>query len=379
MSEAAKKLDDATSPLMGLALYDDLLIPVCAVDAAGVVCYFNSTFTSFIKLSPRKIRGKILKEVISSKVITSTDLVERCHKEWLPMVSEETTIDVGGEEVRDAIFKLIPHTSPDGSRQVVLTVQDVSIERILHAKHRVQLDELKAKNDEIKKYSEGLEILVDERTKELREAMAQSERLLLNVLPKKIADTLKIQQGTIAQRHDMVTVLFCDIVNFTPISGTMDPRDVVEFLSKVYDCFDKTLDKYKVEKIKTIGDCYLAVTGAPEFDPDHAVNMCNFALDMREEILRINEQLSFDLELRFGMNSGPVVAGVIGQRKFAYDIWGDAVNVASRMESHGESNKIQISSGTYDLVKDLFKCEERGMIKIKGKGDFMAYWLVGRK
>jgi hypothetical protein len=150
MSEAAKKLDDATSPLTGLALYDDLLIPVCAVDSAGVVCYFNSTFTSFIKLSPRKIRGKPLKEVINSKVITSTDLVERCHKEWLPTVSEETTIDVGGEEVRDAIFKLIPHTSPDGSRQIVLTVQDVSIERILHAKHRVQLDELKAKNDEIK-------------------------------------------------------------------------------------------------------------------------------------------------------------------------------------------------------------------------------------
>ncbi len=379
MSEAAKKLDDATSQVTGLALYDDLLIPVCAVDATGVVCYFNSTFTGFIKLSPRKIRGKLLTEVINSKVITSSDLVARCHQEWLPMVSEETTIDVGGEEVRDAIFKLIPHTSEDGSRQVVLTVQDISIERTLHAKHRVQLDELKAKNDEIKKYSEGLEILVDERTKELREAMAQSERLLLNVLPKKIADTLKIQQGTIAQRHDLVTVLFCDIVNFTPISSSMDPRDVVEFLSKVYDSFDRTLDRYKVEKIKTIGDCYLAVTGAPEFDSEHAVNMCNFALDMRDEILRLNGTLSFELEARFGMNSGPVVAGVIGQRKFAYDIWGDAVNVASRMESHGESNKIQISSGTYDLVKDLFNCEERGMIKIKGKGDFMAYWLLGRK
>ena len=355
------------------------MIPVCAIDATGVVCYFNSTFTSFIKLSPRKIRGKLLTEVVNSKVITSSDLVARCHQEWLPMVSQETTIYVGGDEVRDAIFKLIPHTSEDGSRQVVLTVQDISIERTLHAKHRVQLDELKAKNDEIKKYSEGLEILVDERTKELREAMTQSERLLLNVLPKKIADTLKIQQGTIAQRHDLVTVLFCDIVNFTPISSSMDPRDVVEFLSKVYDSFDRTLDKYKVEKIKTIGDCYLAVTGAPEFDSEHAINMCNFALDMRDEILRLNETLSFALEARFGMNSGPVVAGVIGQRKFAYDIWGDAVNVASRMESHGESNKIQISSGTYDLVKDLFDCDERGMIKIKGKGDFMAYWLLGRK
>jgi class 3 adenylate cyclase len=376
MSEAAKKLEDI--PGKDLGLYDDLLIPVCAVDEAGTIVYFNSIFTGFMKLSPRKIRSKPIKEVINSNIIKSTDLIDRCFKDWMPMVSEETTIDVG-EEVRDAIFKLIPHTTPDGVRQVVLSVQDISIERVLHAKHRVQLDELKAKNEEIKKYSEGLEILVDERTKELREAMAQSERLLLNVLPKKIADTLKVQEGTIAHRHDNVTVMFCDIVNFTPISSHMDPVEVVDFLSQVYDSFDKTLDKYKVEKIKTIGDCYLAVTGAPEHDEEHAINMCNFALDMRDEILRLNDSLSFQLHARFGINSGPVVAGVIGQRKFAYDIWGDAGNVASRMESHGESNRIQISDKTYAMVKDIFVCEERGSIQVKGKGDFMAYWLVSRK
>lgn len=377
MSEAAKKLEDI--PGKDLALYDDLLIPVCAVDESGTIVYFNSVFTGFMKLAPRKIRTKPVKEVINSNVIKDTDLIERCFTDWQPMVSPETTIDVGGDEVRDAIFKLIPHTSLDGTRQVVVSVQDISIERVLHVKHRIQLDELKAKNEEIRRYSEGLELLVDERTKELREAMAQSERLLLNVLPKKIADTLKISTGTIAHRHDIVTVMFCDIANFTPISSSMDPVAVVDFLSQVYDSFDKTLDKYKIEKIKTIGDCYLAVTGAPEFDPEHAANMCNFSLDMLDEIVRLNETMSFELQVRFGVNSGPVVAGVIGQKKFAYDIWGDAVNVASRMESHGEANKIQISSATYDLIKDQFVCEERGVIKVKGKGDFLAYWLVGRK
>lgn len=377
MSEAAKKLEDLQGK--DLALYDDLLIPVCAVDEAGQVVYFNSTFTGFMRLSPRKIRNKPLTDVINSKIIRETDLVARCFSEWVPLVSEETTIDVGDDQIRDAILKVIPHTGTDNTRQVIVSVQDISIERILHAKHRIQLDELKAKNEEIKKYSEGLEILVDERTKELREAMAQSERLLLNILPKKIADTLKISEGTIAQRHDNVTVLFCDIVNFTPISGTMDPAAVVDFLGRVYDSFDKSLDRYKVEKIKTIGDCYLAVTGAPEYDEEHAVNMCNFALDMRDEILRLNKTLDFELHARFGVNSGPVVAGVIGQRKFAYDIWGDAVNVASRMESHGEPNRIQIGAPTYELVKDHFECEKRGVIQVKGKGDFLAYWLVGRK
>lgn len=260
-----------------------------------------------------------------------------------------------------------------------MTIQDFSIERILHAKHRIQLDELKAKNEEIKKYSEGLEILVEKRTHELRAAMDQSERLLLNILPRKVADRLKSNEGTIADRFDCVSVLFIDIVSFTPLSSGMDPINVVDFLGRMFDAFDGMMDRHRVEKIKTIGDCYLAVAGLPEVDPEHALNICALALEMREEMKKINASLPFELKARFGIHSGPVVAGVIGHRKFAYDIWGDTVNVASRMESHGEKDRIQISAETYELIKDHFECEERGLIDVKGKGSFHAYWLVGKK
>jgi adenylate cyclase len=264
-------------------------------------------------------------------------------------------------------------------KQVALTIQDFSIERILHAKHRIQLDELKAKNAEIKRYSEGLEILVEERTQELRVAMDQSERLLLNILPKKIAERLKANEGTIADRFDGVSVLFLDIVSFTPITSGMDPIHVIDFLSRIFDSFDSLMDKHGVEKIKTIGDCYLAVAGVPVADKDHAIKICAVALDMLAEVAIINQSLDFELKVRLGIHSGPVVAGVIGHRKFAYDIWGDTVNVASRMESHGEKNKIQISASTYELVKDHFICEERGVIDVKGKGQVKAYWLVAKR
>jgi len=377
MTESAKKLEE--NPGRDFALYDDLLIPVCAVDEDLQVAYFNSSFSSFTKLAPRKLRQKSVREILSCAALQATDLIERCFKAWAPMVSEETTFAVGDGEIRDGIIKLIPHEATNGSRLVVISIQDISIERLLHAKHRIQLDELKAKNAEIKKYSEGLEILVEERTQELRAAMGQSERLLLNILPRKIADRLKTSDGTIADRFNAVSVLFVDIVSFTPITSSMDPIDVVDFLSQLFDSFDSILDAHNVEKIKTIGDCYLAVAGVPVEDPRHASNLCRVAIAMLEELKRINAGLMFELDARFGIHSGPVVAGVIGHRKFAYDIWGDTVNVASRMESHGMKGRIQISEATYELVKDEFACEERGIIDVKGKGQVRSYWLLNQK
>ncbi len=368
LSSSAHNID--ASP-RDYSLYDNLLSPV-AVFENGVVVYFNQTFAQFLQLPPRKIRGKTMAEVLSNPSLEQH--LAQATTGGQPVVTPE--IEIGaGENKKEVVLKFFPLLAP----AVALTIQDFSIERILHAKHRIQLDELKAKNAEIKKYSEGLEILVEERTQELRVAMDQSERLLLNILPKKIAERLKANEGTIADRFDAVSVLFLDIVSFTPITSGMDPIHVIEFLSRIFDAFDSLMDKHGIEKIKTIGDCYLAVAGAPVASPSHAVDICSVALAMMDEIRAISKTLDFELNVRLGIHSGPVVAGVIGHRKFAYDIWGDTVNVASRMESHGEKNRIQISASTYELIKDRFECQERGIIDVKGKGQVKAYWLLGRK
>ena len=360
--------------------YDHLLTPVLVAHANMTVAYFNQACAAFFQLPPRKIRGKSVDEVLSIVGQNASQYVASCFSSGQAVVSPEVAVAVG-QEKKEVVLNLFKAqgTSAQGAGFVVITVQDFSLERILHAKHRLQLDELKAKNAEIVKYSHGLEILVDERTVKLRQAMAQSERLILNILPKKIAERLKANEGTIADRFDMVSVLFLDIDSFTPISSHMDPVQVVSFLSEIFDSFDNLVDQFNVEKIKTIGDCYLAAAGLPVPDARHGLNICDVALAMRSEIARINATLTFDLKVRIGIHSGPVVAGVIGQRKFAFDLWGDTVNIASRMESHGEPDRIQISAATYNLVKDAFDCQERGFIDFKGKGQMLGYWLNGRK
>ena len=360
--------------------YDHLLTPVLVAQADMTVAYFNQVCATFFQLPPRKIRGKNIDEVLCITGQKVTQYVASCFSSGQAAVSPEVAV-ASGQEKKEVVLNLFKAQgrSTEGAGFVVITVQDFSLERILHAKHRLQLDELKAKNAEIVQYSHGLEILVDERTVELRQAMDQSERLILNILPKKIAERLKANEGTIADRFDMVSVLFLDIVSFTPISSQMDPVQVVSFLSEIFDSFDNLVDRFDVEKIKTIGDCYLAAAGLPVPDARHGLNICDVALAMRSEIARINATLTFDLKVRIGIHSGPVVAGVIGQRKFAFDLWGDTVNIASRMESHGEPDRIQISAATYNLVKDAFDCQERGFIDFKGKGQMLGYWLNGRK
>ncbi len=206
----------------------------------------------------------------------------------------------------------------------------------------------------------------------------QSESLLLNILPKAIADELKGNQHTIAEHYEGASVLFADLVDFTPMSAEMSPTELVSLLNDVFSEFDEIVEACKLEKIKTIGDCYMVAAGVPARRNDHAEILIQLALDLQDCVSR-REFRGQKLQFRIGINSGPLVAGVIGQKKFIYDIWGDAVNTASRMESQGVRGCIQITKETYELVKDKFECELRGTINIKGKGETETWFVVGRK
>lgn len=206
----------------------------------------------------------------------------------------------------------------------------------------------------------------------------KSEALLLNILPKEIVTILKNENRVIADQFDSTSILFADVVNFTPMSATMTPTELVELLNEVYSYFDMLVEKYDLEKIKTIGDCYMVAAGVPRRRSDHAIVLTRLALDIRNYVSQ-HEFCGHRLTFRIGLNSGSVVAGVIGRKKFIYDLWGDAVNTASRMESHSTGGFIQITEATYNLIKEEFVCEPRGMIHIKGKGEMPVWFVKGKK
>ncbi|MDA0672684.1 MAG: response regulator [Cyanobacteria bacterium] len=214
---------------------------------------------------------------------------------------------------------------------------------------------------------------------ELRQQRQQAERLLNSILPQKIARKLKQQTVTIAEKFNPVTVMFADLVDFTATSSHMPPEDLVSLLNQVFSKFDDLVDKLGLEKIKTIGDEYMVAAGLPEAMPDHAYRMAQLALEIQQVIKTFQTPAGVPLQLRIGLNSGPVVAGVIGQRKFAYDLWGDTVNVASRMESTSLPGLIQVSADTYGLLRKDFLLEPRGLIAVKGKGTMQTYWLMGKR
>jgi len=208
------------------------------------------------------------------------------------------------------------------------------------------------------------------------EAFARSEGLLLNVLPRTIAERLKRTPGIIAESHPDVTVLFADVVDFTPFTSLTAPERVIGLLDEVFSRFDRLAERHGLEKIKTIGDAYMVAAGVPVARPDHAEVMAAMAIDMLAEFERVREELGLDLAIRIGMESGPVVAGVIGRHKFSYDLWGDTVNTASRMESHGIAGRVQVGVGAYQRLREKFRFEERGEIEVKGKGRLSAYLLI---
>ncbi|MFN2142310.1 MAG: adenylate/guanylate cyclase domain-containing protein [Candidatus Promineifilaceae bacterium] len=204
---------------------------------------------------------------------------------------------------------------------------------------------------------------------------SRADDLLLNILPGTIAGRLKENPGIIADGFSEATVLFADIVNFTTMSSGADPADVVRKLNEIFSDFDRLAIRHGLEKIKTIGDAYMVAGGLPEAQPDHCQVVAAFALDMVAAMERHRSWTGEAMRIRVGINTGPVVAGVIGQQKFIYDLWGDAVNVASRMESNGLSNEIQVTQAVKDKLAGLYEFEERGPIYVKGKGEMVTYLM----
>ena len=207
-------------------------------------------------------------------------------------------------------------------------------------------------------------------------AQARVEALLLNILPEEIAQRLQTEPNAIADHFDDASILFADVVDFTPLASRLDAREVVGLLDRLFTAFDELVDRYEVEKIKTIGDCYMVAAGVPRPRPDHAQALAGLALEMKDCARTCLPES--DLRLRIGISSGPVVAGVIGRRRFLYDLWGDTVNMASRMESHGTSDEIQITRPTRELLGDEFVTESIGLVAVKGKGEVETWRLVGR-
>ena len=238
---------------------------------------------------------------------------------------------------------------------------------------------LKQYLSDVTQLNRELEQRIELRTRELAEAHEQSEALLLNVLPAPIAKRLKQAETTIADRFDDVTVLFADIVNFTPLSARLSPERVVEILDAVFSVFDGVAEKHGLEKIKTIGDCYMMAAGLPEPRPDHADAMAQAALDILGALAWVSRQVEMPLDTRIGLHCGAVVAGVIGRHKFIYDLWGDTVNTASRMESHGVANRIQCTEELVARLKDRYVFEPRGEIEVKGKGLMQTYFLLAQR
>ena len=208
---------------------------------------------------------------------------------------------------------------------------------------------------------------------------AKSEQLLLNVLPQTIAARLKAGEGTIAECYDEASILFADIAGFTPLSAELGVEHVVELLNDIHSAFDAIVKRYGLEKIRTIGDGYMVVSGVPSPRPDHAHALVDAALEMLAFVRDWSSPHAGRIRHRIGINSGAIMAGVIGRAKFSYDVWGDPVNVASRMESAGLPDCIQISERTYELVKDAFICRPRGAIAIKGKGEMRTWLVEGRR
>ena len=319
------------------------------------------------------------------------------------LVPSARKIMLTGQSSIEGIASAINHANlyrfiakPWDRQDLALTIKEAHQSFLQHVLVEKQREELAARNKELEEWNASLERKVEDRTREIERERSElalanerldaeqkkTETLMQNILPLSIAERLKAGETKIAERLENVTILFSDIVGFTKLSSRLSAEEVVTVLDEVFTLFDGIAERYQLEKIKTIGDAYMLVAGVPDPYPDHCATVARAALEMQErlkifpELLpEIVQRLGTTIHVRIGIHTGAVVAGVIGQKKFAYDLWGDTVNIASRMESHGEAGKVHVSEEVFTLLKDTFAFEKRGEIEIKGKGVMQTYFL----
>ncbi len=279
----------------------------------------------------------------------------------VPIIHDDRVIGVLDSEHTEAHFFTDPHVA------ILTTIASMTAARLA----RALLDE------ELRALNADLERKVRDRTRALTEAHRRTEALLLNVLPASIAERLKGGESPIADHFDDVTVLFADIVGFTEMANKASPDQVVRILERLFTAFDALTETAGAEKIKTVGDAYMVVCGAPLPRPDHCRVLAMLALQMLEAVTHTNAAMGTQLSVRIGLHSGPVVAGILGTRKFAWDLWGDTVNTASRLESHGLPGRIQVGEALMGRLIADFHCTERGVIDVKGLGKMRTWFVEG--
>jgi class 3 adenylate cyclase len=244
---------------------------------------------------------------------------------------------------------------------------------------QAQLAKAKEENQQILlEQNQTLEVKIKERTKELQTQTDKTEKLMLNILPNSIADRLKQGETDIADKYLNTTILFSDLVGFSKMSSQKTPEELVFLLNDLFKRFDIRATDLGLEKIKTIGDAYMVAGGLPTVDDSHAIQVTKMALGMHEDLANFNMEHGLDFEMRIGINSGPVVAGIIGHSKFSYDLWGNTVNTASRMESTSVPGKVQVSPSTFELIKGHFEMRAHQEVECKGLGLIMTYFVNGQ-
>jgi class 3 adenylate cyclase/FixJ family two-component response regulator len=263
--------------------------------------------------------------------------------------------------------------------ELKITIDNAIETIVLRRNNKKLISELQANNEQLEQKVLDRTGEIEKQRKIIEAGKAQSDKLLLNILPDEIAEELKRFGRSYARKHDEVSVLFADIVGFTTIAETLSAEKLVTLLDEIFRAFDNIVEKHDIEKVKTIGDAYMCACGLPLADNDNSIKAVKVALDMQQFMkgfgLSLRIQNLPDFQIRVGVHTGPVVAGVVGIRKFAYDIWGDTVNLASQMEQHSEPGKINISGDTYALVKNHFNCTYRGKIAAKSKGEVDMYFV----